>query len=121
MEIKFHIESSTHNLSLVREKIESTKLPISIKNRCAYALIEAVDNAIFHAHAGDVKKNIEIKILVGPSSVTLEVKDQGKGFNLDEVKNPELSATHGRGLLIIKGLMDDVSYESNTLKMRCNL
>jgi len=43
------------------------------------------------------------------------VRDEGKGFNSAELPNPtaaeQLEATHGRGIYLMRTLMDEVHFE----------
>lgn len=89
--------------------------------RCSAALVEAVDNAIFHAHNGKAEKKIRIKIKVNSEMVLMEVEDGGPGFDPDNVPPPKLSAVHGRGIYIIKAMMDEVEYKENILRMTSSL
>ncbi|OGQ48799.1 MAG: hypothetical protein A3I09_04305 [Deltaproteobacteria bacterium RIFCSPLOWO2_02_FULL_47_10] len=120
--IRFWIQSSTRYLSFIRQLI-STLGPCGVKIskrtafRCATAMVEAVDNAIFHAHKQDVAKEIGIGIEVCCGRVKMEVKDNGKGFDIEETQSPNLYDSGGRGLFIIKSLTNKMRYENNTLRM----
>jgi anti-sigma regulatory factor (Ser/Thr protein kinase) len=72
------------------------------------ALIEAVDNAIFHAHRRRARLPIDIVLAVDERRVRVEVGDRGKGFELDSPERPEALATSGRGLFLIKSMVDKV-------------
>jgi serine/threonine-protein kinase RsbW len=47
--------------------------------------------------------------------VSIVVRDEGKGFNGTELPNPtateQLQSTHGRGVYLMKTLMDEVHFE----------
>lgn len=117
MEISFQILSNTNYLSFVRELLKSLNLPSKIENKCSVALVEAIDNAIFHAHNGDETKPINISVSNSRKKVKIEVKDNGKGFDIDSVPFPNLYQINGRGLFIVKKLMSKVEYKNNTLEM----
>lgn len=76
-------------------------------------LTEAMSNAIHHANEGDPDKNLKVSIKVEKGVLNIKVHDQGKGFNSDQVQNPELKhlEEHGRGIYIIRSLMDEVTYQ----------
>lgn len=80
---------------------------------CTLALIEAVDNAIFHAHKRCVVKKIDIGIEVSKNSVLLEVADGGHGIgNSSENQfRPDGVSSHGRGLFLIESVMSKVKHE----------
>ena len=58
--------------------------------------------------------------------VSITVRDEGQGFNNEEVADPttpeHLLFTHGRGIHLMKRLMDDVSFEDggSVVRMRKN-
>ena len=58
--------------------------------------------------------------------VSITVRDEGQGFNSEEVVNPttpeNLLFTHGRGIYLMKRLMDEVSFEDggSVVRMRRN-
>jgi anti-sigma regulatory factor (Ser/Thr protein kinase) len=49
------------------------------------------------------------------NGVSMVVKDQGRGFDPTAIPDPSiegnLEAEHGRGILLMRGLMDEVSFE----------
>ncbi len=85
--------------------------------RCRLALVEAVTNAIIHAHGSDPGRKIGVRIHIGGSGIVMEVKDEGRGFELNGVPSPKLDQIGGRGLFIIKKLMKKVDYKDNILRM----
>ncbi|MEG1287681.1 MAG: ATP-binding protein [Clostridium sp.] len=74
------------------------------------AVSEACTNAI--KHSKDDIFNITFSIL--ENGLTIEIKDNGKGYNMENITNPDLNnpKENGLGLFIIKTLMDDVNIES---------
>ncbi len=80
------------------------------------ALREALSNAIIHGNRMDPDKLVEVHCWCERGKgVWLIVKDQGKGFDLAAVPDPlvpgRLLAEHGRGIHLIKVMMDEVSFE----------
>lgn len=79
------------------------------------ALREALSNAVIHGNRKDPNKLIEICCRCERGKgVWLVVKDQGKGFDPNTVRDPlgpeGLQAEHGRGIHLMKVMMDEVSY-----------
>ena len=76
------------------------------------AVTEAVNNAIKHGNKEDSTKSIKIVFEVETDRIKIRIKDEGKGFQLEEVKDPRknenLLKDDGRGILIMKALMDEV-------------
>jgi serine/threonine-protein kinase RsbW len=80
------------------------------------AVREAVKNAVVHGNRLDPSKLVQIRCRceVG-KGVSIVVKDEGEGFNPEAVPDPlapeNLEAEHGRGILLMKFWMDEVSFE----------
>ena len=86
-------------------------------------LTEALANAIHHANAGDPDKNVRILITASDQDLTIDVFDQGQGFDIEAVAKlkTRLKDEGGRGIQLIYKLMDKVEYlregNSNILRM----
>lgn len=85
---------------------------------------EAFINAVDHA----ADSHIEVFAEVRNDELTLEVTDGGPGFDaahLDHNALPDLLSEHGRGLFLIRHLMDDLQIVSDkhgtTLRMGLDL
>lgn len=93
------------------------------------AVTEAVNNAIKHGNKEDSTKSIKIVFEVETDRIKIRIKDEGKGFQLEEVKDPRkienLLKDDGRGILIMKALMDEVKVlsgnEGNVLQLVKNI
>lgn len=75
------------------------------------ALTEASSNAILHGCKNNPDRSVKIRLELQNDSLTLEVSDNGSGFNLKDINAPEPYQEKGRGLYIIKQLMDSVEYK----------
>jgi|Wag4MinimDraft_11_1082651.scaffolds.fasta_scaffold00155_7 serine/threonine-protein kinase RsbW len=75
------------------------------------ALTEASSNAILHGCKNNPEHYVKVKLELIDDSLTLEVSDNGSGFDLEAVSTPEPYQDKGRGLFIIKQLMDSVEYK----------
>lgn len=111
----FTIRSDTRYLSVIREWMSAAffvagvgRLANGAKTACTLALIEAVDNAIFHAHRCRAAKPIKISIKINADTVIIEVGDTGKGIGRQAQARPEEMVDHGRGLFLIHKLMTKV-------------
>jgi anti-sigma regulatory factor (Ser/Thr protein kinase) len=79
------------------------------------ALQEAIANAVRHGCQGDPTKQIQCCVAVDASGeVVIVVRDPGAGFDPATVPNPlgaeNLFKPSGRGVFLINGLMDQVTY-----------
>jgi anti-sigma regulatory factor (Ser/Thr protein kinase) len=76
---------------------------------CSMALVEAVDNAIFHAHRNRRSLPIRIALSLMDSRVVMDVVDTGRGIGELHTEEPDIHASHGRGLHIIRESMSRVT------------
>ncbi len=78
------------------------------------ALEEALANAIKHGNQLDPDKRVHIAFTVTPERFDIRITDEGPGFNPDDVPDPtlpeNLERCCGRGLLLIRKFMTEVSY-----------
>ena len=99
--------------AFAEERIGKLRFSPDQRDDIAISLSEAVNNAIMHGNAGDSNKTVTIVLEERKDSLRIQVTDQGDGFVVDEVADPtdpeNLLAESGRGLLIIRHLMDEVN------------
>ncbi len=80
----------------------------------ALAVAEAVSNGIEYGNKSN--PDVPIKVIVEEEGKYLLIKviDKGKGFNPNEIPDPtteqNILKENGRGIFIIKNLVDDLSY-----------
>ena len=78
------------------------------------ALTEACSNSIRHAYEATPGGAVEIRYELGPDRLTIEVADQGKGFDPAGVEDPEGELDEGGlGIAIIRALVDEFAVDSN--------
>ncbi|HQR38369.1 MAG TPA: ATP-binding protein [Blastocatellia bacterium] len=87
------------------------------------ALDEAIVNAIKHGNGYDPTKQVHIVADISADRARFVISDEGDGFREQDVPDPcapeNLLRPSGRGLLLIRNIMDDVSYNDrgNALTM----
>ncbi|RMD97903.1 MAG: ATP-binding protein [Calditrichaeota bacterium] len=85
------------------------------RDSIAIAVTEALNNAILHGNKEDPSKSVEVWISSVKNGIKIVVKDEGEGFDLNAVPNPlepeNLLKESGRGIFILKSLMDHVEYK----------
>ena len=92
------------------------------------ALTEALSNAILRGNSDDPSKSVRVKASVDSNRLVIEVSDQGAGFDIDactvEVTADNLDREDGRGLFLMKKLMDRVecvaTEPGNTVRLTLN-
>jgi serine/threonine-protein kinase RsbW len=77
-------------------------------------LEEALINAIKYGNNFDKTKKVLINFKLKGSSLSLSVKDNGKGYNYRDVPDPTTDENilrgSGRGVFLIKHLMDEIAF-----------
>jgi serine/threonine-protein kinase RsbW len=78
------------------------------------SLGEALINAIKHGNKLNADLFVEVTMEYATGCLVISVKDQGKGFdfhNLPDPRKPEnLAELYGRGIFLIKSMMDGVEF-----------
>jgi serine/threonine-protein kinase RsbW len=77
------------------------------------ALTEALSNAILRGNGDDPAKRVHIRALVDATRLVVEVGDEGNGFDfdgshIDPTTQDNLDREDGRGLFLMRKLMDHV-------------
>jgi serine/threonine-protein kinase RsbW len=109
------INKLKHRLHL--DEIQTNKLMVS--------LTEAVNNAIIHGNKSDPTKKVTVICELLPGWLLLLVHDEGRGFRSRKVGNPLLKKNllreNGRGIFLMKTLMDRVEFETKSTGMQVSL
>ena len=81
------------------------------------ALDEAISNAVIHGHLeelNDIRHDVLLRYSIGPKRIVLVVEDSGEGFDHRNLPDPtaeeNLLNINGRGIYIMKSVMDEVIY-----------
>ena len=83
------------------------------------AVRESVINAIKHGNRHDAAKHVFVEFdattVEATPELSIRVRDQGEGFEPEEVANPlapeNLLKSSGRGIFLIRNFMDDVQLQ----------
>jgi serine/threonine-protein kinase RsbW len=78
------------------------------------ALHEAATNGFRHGNRGDTTKYLHVTYVVTEAEVLVEVQDQGRGFEPDQVSDPlveeYVDRPGGRGLFLMRAYMSWVVF-----------
>ena len=81
------------------------------------AVREAVTNAVLHGNKLDSAKFAEIDLKRSPETLEISVRDEGRGFNPNEVADPtkdeNILKSSGRGIFFMRNFMDEVDWTVN--------
>ncbi len=90
------------------------KLTNSDSDDLGIVTTELVNNAIHHGNKNDPTKKVLIVFHVNTDQIELRIKDEGDGFNPNEIKDPlapeNLMSESGRGIFLIRNLMDNLEF-----------
>lgn len=84
------------------------------KDAVAISVIEACTNAIQHGHHAVENRMVAVTFELEPDAVTICIEDEGTGFRPAEGEDmtpPDLLATRGRGIFIMRSMMDAVDFD----------
>lgn len=119
--ITLSIGSEAVNVSLIGLAINRIASSILASDQAAFemelAVVEAVNNAIEHAHHYEPEKPVTVRLRLAEDHIQFTIIDEGAPFDFagglamaaknDTGEEPE----RGRGLAIIQKLMDEIRYE----------
>lgn len=78
------------------------------------ALAEALGNAIRYGTGEDPDRSVRVRVELLTDAVRIYVVDDGNGFDLGRVPDPtrpeNIDREFGRGLFVIRHLVDDVAF-----------
>jgi len=121
IEVDIKVPNQTRYLSLIGKIGEDIAKELDRYNgdrdMLAYhinlVLTEAMVNAIKHANAGDPEKMVHVYINISDLELLIRVFDDGQGFDINTIPPPDFNTLEdrGRGIYIIRSLMDSVKYE----------
>ena len=114
LQIPSDVEYIEGVVELATQRCRELKLsPAKCSLNVPVALSEALSNAILRGNDSTGGKHVRIRAIVSDTDLVFEVVDDGPGFDLDECTQdctlPEnISREEGRGLFLMKRLMDRV-------------
>jgi serine/threonine-protein kinase RsbW len=100
-------------------RFEGSRLDLNFR----VGVTEALANAVMYGNNNDPRKTVRVEVLLDPERIVIHVADQGNGFDPQSVRDPthpdNLHATGGRGLFLIRKLMDEIEFNErgNALRM----
>jgi serine/threonine-protein kinase RsbW len=86
-------------------------------------LTEAMSNAIKYGNPDNREETVHILINISDNELFIRIYDYGQGFDINEIPAPDFDVLEdrGRGIFLIKALMDSVQYrkqaDGNMLEM----
>jgi serine/threonine-protein kinase RsbW len=100
----------------ISETLAQLEVPEQKRFEVALAVQEALANAVVHGCGNDRSKQVRCRLKSDPQGrIVIIVTDPGPGFSPELQPDPKRSenlyADHGRGVYLIRQLMDEVHFE----------
>lgn len=122
-------ENLSHSPEIVERLLESTlesvdnaeELALKMAERAGVdeddlmkigmAVRESMVNAVVHGNRYNANKKIRFSVATEPERFTIQIADQGEGFDFESVPDPlapeNLMRTSGRGIFLMRSFMDE--------------
>jgi len=85
------------------------------RDAIAISVVEACTNAIQHGHRARPELTVDVVFEMRKDALAVTVRDEGSGFSLeldeDPSPPPDLLQTRGRGIFIMRSMMDDLEFD----------
>lgn len=108
----------------ITETLINLDVPEQKRLEIGLAVQEALVNAVVHGCENDPSKEVRCRLQSDPlGRIVITVTDPGPGFRPEALADPKqqenLYADHGRGVYLIRQLMDQVDFENpgNEIRM----
>jgi serine/threonine-protein kinase RsbW len=107
----------------ITETLIELQVPEQKRLEIGLAVQEALVNAVVHGCKNDPSKEVRCRLQSDPlGRIVITVADPGPGFSPDLLSDPKrrenLHADHGRGVYLIRQLMDEVHFERSGNEIR---
>ena len=118
MQVKYslYLPRDAHTVPVARRLCRGAMEELGITRAClhdvALAVTEACANVI--EHSSDTEDEYEVSIIVNEDRCEIRVIDTGRGFDHESLGEAvaEASDERGRGITLMRALVDNVSFES---------
>lgn len=120
-QFNIQIPSLLDNIRIVESFIDNAREAYSINDdiygNIIVAVTESVNNAIKHGNQEDEAKSVDLTIEFDEHLVKFRIKDEGEGFDIDNLADPtapeNIEMPSGRGIFLMKNLSDEVNFSNN--------
>jgi serine/threonine-protein kinase RsbW len=113
MRFSLDLPRETLSIPVIRRILGDTLRGLGVSETCIadilVAISEACTNVVQHAES---TSRYEVSVVVEGGQCVLQVVDRGRGFNDKAPQNVHPDSESGRGIKIMKALVDDVVVDS---------
>lgn len=121
MEKKINIASEIENLREVEKVIDEISAEYNIGSEIygniLIASLEAANNAVSHGNKLDPSKRVDITLTIKGNRLTVITKDEGPGFDYENVPDPtapeNIENVNGRGIFLMRQLSDGLEFHED--------
>lgn len=110
-------EAVSHVESLVDKVCNNLGVNEDFYGNVLIAVTEAVNNAIEHGNKKESLMEVNVFVSDNPIEFCFSVKDQGRGFDFENLPDPtapeNILKENGRGIYLMKNLADEVEFEDS--------
>ena len=104
-----------------RNGFDGSRLTLNLR----VSIAEALANAMLYGNLHDPGKYVRVHVIIDPAHAAITVADEGGGFDPEAVPDPtlpeNLNRSGGRGIFLIRQLMDEVEFSDRGNVVRFTL
>jgi serine/threonine-protein kinase RsbW len=121
MKMSIVIKSEIENLRTVEKFVDEISEELQLSNEIygnvLIATLEADNNAIIHGNKQNKELDVFIDTKKDDSGLHMIIKDQGPGFDYNNIPDPtapeNLEKINGRGIFLMEKLSDKIEFKQN--------
>jgi serine/threonine-protein kinase RsbW len=115
LELPSDVRSIEHAVEYVVRRCQSCENEAHrLRLNFRVGLTEALSNAMLYGNAHDPSKRVRVEVTLSDGAIQARITDQGLGFDPCTVPDPtcpdNLLKSGGRGLFLMRQLLDEVRY-----------
>ncbi len=115
LEIPTDVRSIRHAVDYVMQRCRTCETyQKRLRLNFRVGLTEALTNAMLYGNEHDPSKRVRVEVTMQDGRLEARVTDQGRGFDPSTVPDPtepeNILKSGGRGLFLMRQLLDEVSY-----------
>ncbi|MEE2845864.1 MAG: ATP-binding protein [Gemmatimonadota bacterium] len=115
LEIPTDVRSIEHAVDYVMERCRTCETyQKRLRVNFRVGLTEALTNAMLYGNEYDPSKRVRVEVTLEGGRLEARVTDQGRGFDPSTIPDPtepeNILKSGGRGLFLMRQLLDEVSY-----------
>jgi serine/threonine-protein kinase RsbW len=118
LELPNDLREIEHAVEFVMQRCTTCQMQgRKLKLNLGVSLTEALSNAMLYGNAKDSRKRVRIEVIVGEHEIKARITDEGTGFDPGGIPDPtspdHLEKCSGRGLFLMRELMDEVHFNES--------